>query len=198
MNARDAGSAAPAAKFAEGPRWYCLRTHNRQERRAAEALRRLGDVETYGPRIRFRKTTRRGTVWFVEAVFPNYLFARFDAATHWNAVRYASGVAGIVAFGGRAAVVPDETIERLRAELGEQETRVCAEPFQAGDSVELVAGPFRGLEAVVLRVLPARERVKILLNFLGRETEAEVAYNQLAKPTGHPLLRRSDAPARPR
>jgi len=33
---------------------------------------------------------------------------------------------------------------------------------------------FHGLEAVVERVLPARERVVVLLEFLGRQTMVEV------------------------
>jgi transcription antitermination factor NusG len=33
---------------------------------------------------------------------------------------------------------------------------------------------FAGLEAVVTQILPVRERVKILMDFLGRKVEAEV------------------------
>ena len=155
--------------------------------RAARALRARAGLEVYGPRIRYRRATRRGAVWFVEPFFPNYLFVRFDWAADGKNVRYATGVAGIVSFGGRPAVVPDDTIARLREELGDLETVVCAEPFQAGDVAELVGGPFRGLDAVILRVLPARQRVRVLLNFLGRETEVEIGFDQLAKPAGHPL-----------
>jgi len=172
------------------PCWFCLRTRTRQEHLTAEHLRkRLEEVEVFAPRIRFRKPTRRGTIWFVEALFPGYLFARFDPTTHLRQVRYAFGVTGIVAFGGRYAVVPDDTVEQLRAAFANEEMRVLTEPFQEGDAVEIVGGPFRGLEAVIRRVLPARERVRILLNFLGRETEAEISYAHLAKPSGHPLAR---------
>ncbi len=191
MNASDEPATTPADFTAPGARWYCLRTRNRQEARAALALRQQPDIEVYGPRLRYRKPTRRGTVWFVEALFPNYLFARFDPALHEKTVRYAAGVAGPVAFGGRLAVVPDAVVERLRAELGDGETCVCMEPFSAGDIAEFIHGPFRGLEAVILRVLPARERVRVLLNFLGRETEVEIANNQLAKPAGHPLAEKA-------
>jgi len=181
------GPAGAAGGLAAERRWHCLRTRNRQELQAARALRQQAGLEVYGPRIRYRKPTRRGTVWFVESLFPSYLFARFDLAADGKAVRYATGVTGIVAFGGRPAVVPDDAIARLREELGDEETHVCAEPFRAGDTAELVRGPFRGLEAVILRVLPARQRVRVLLNFLGRETETEIGLDQLAKPAGHPL-----------
>lgn len=185
MNAPEARAPAEVAGT-DGPRWYCLRTRTKQEHIAAGSLRSLDGVEVYGPRIRYRKPTRRGTVWFVEALFPGYLFARFEPE-RLKAVRYAGGVIGIVAFGGRYATVPDEIVARLRTELADGETKVFTEPFVAGDTAEVVSGPFRGLEAVIVRVLPARERVRVLMSFLGRETEAEIAFRDLAKPAAHPL-----------
>lgn len=183
----DRSSLSNADDPAAGPCWYCLRTRTKQEHRAAENLRQLARIEVYGPRIRYRKPTRRGTVWFVEALFPGYLFARFDPMEQFKTVQYTSGVIGVVAFGGRYAQVPDAIIERLRAEMTDGETKVFTEPFQVGDTAEVVAGPFRGLEAVIVRVLPARERVRVLMNFLGRDTETEIGFAQLAKPSAHPL-----------
>ncbi len=170
------------------PRWFCLRTRPKQEHLAAQQLRlRVEGVETYAPRIRYRKPTRRGTIWFIEALFPGYLFARFDPMERMRQVRHSTGITGVVAFGGKYAVVPDDVVERLRAEIRNEEIRVVTEPFHEGDIAEIVDGPFRGLEALIVRVLPARERVRVLLNFLGRETAAEISYSQIAKPSAHPL-----------
>ena len=38
----------------------------------------------------------------------------------------------------------------------------------------MVDGAFRGMSAFVLRVMPARKRVQVLLDVLGRPTPAEV------------------------
>lgn len=43
-----------------------------------------------------------------------------------------------------------------------------------GDFVRIGEGAFAGLEALVLAILPARARVRVLMEFLGREIEAEV------------------------
>ena len=43
-----------------------------------------------------------------------------------------------------------------------------------GDSVKVAEGAFAGLEAVVTQNLPARARVRVLLDFLGRKVEAEL------------------------
>ena len=43
-----------------------------------------------------------------------------------------------------------------------------------GDNVKVADGAFAGLEAVVMQNLPARARVRVLLDFLGRKVEAEL------------------------
>ena len=59
------------------PFWFCLKTKPKHEHLAATALRRQLQIPCFSPRLRFRKATRRGAVWFVEAMFPGYLFAQF-------------------------------------------------------------------------------------------------------------------------
>ena len=46
--------------------------------------------------------------------------------------------------------------------------------LRIGDSVQIAEGAFQGLQAVVTQLLPAKERVKVLLEFLGRSVEAEI------------------------
>jgi transcription antitermination factor NusG len=48
-------------------------------------------------------------------------------------------------------------------------------------------GVFVGLEAVVMQVLPAKQRVKILMDFLGRKMEAEVEHASVLPQVAHPL-----------
>ena len=58
--------------------WYVLRTQLKRERLAAANLRQLEGVETFLPRLRYQKTTRRGRIWWVEPLFPGYLLAKFS------------------------------------------------------------------------------------------------------------------------
>jgi len=39
--------------------------------------------------------TKRGAVWFVEAMFPGYFFAQFDYITDGGRVEHAPGVRGL-------------------------------------------------------------------------------------------------------
>src|SRR5262249_43854978 len=80
--------------------WYCLRSQPKHEHIAAAHLRILG-VNVFCPRIRFKRKTRLGIVWVTEAMFPGYLFARFELAEMHRKVTYAHGVSGIVRFADR-------------------------------------------------------------------------------------------------
>lgn len=162
--------------------WHCLRAQPKHEHIAAAHLRQRTSTEVFNPRLRIRRATRRGPVWFIESVFPTYLFARFADAAGFASVASTPGLRGCLQFGGQPATVPAPVIADLREFLDEQQTVTLAQEVAPGDAVEIAAGPFSGLSAVVQRVFSARQRVQVLLEFLGRPTGAELGMEQLEKP----------------
>jgi transcriptional antiterminator RfaH len=176
MNQQD----SPTFGVDDSKGWFCVRSQPKHEHIAAARLRTEG-IEVYLPRIRFKKASARGPVWVTEALFPNYFFALFNWRESSRLVRHASGVSTVVHFGPTVPTVPAEVIAELRARVGEQEVHILPEKFAEGDAVQLTTGPLRGLAAVVTQVMPAKERVRVLLTFLGRQTEAEVDQSGLVK-----------------
>lgn len=167
-------------------KWYCLRSRPKHEHIAAAHLRQYEDIEVFCPRVRLQRSTRRGLVWFTEALFPNYLFARF-AMTRWHGrVRSCQGVSGIVRFGDDVPEVPERALADLRAFMEDTELKTVAFTIAEGDDVEIIEGPFRGETAVVKYLLPARERVKVLLEVLGGATEVDLELTAVFKQA--PLL----------
>jgi transcriptional antiterminator RfaH len=167
--------------------WYCLRSQPKHEHIAAAHLRMLERVTVFCPRIRFKRTTRQGPAWVTEAMFPGYLFAHFALAEMHRQVRYAHGVSGLVQFGGRYPTIDEETLAHLRDHIGVAEVKELNYELSKGDQVKLVEGAFVGLEAIVTQVLPAKERVKVLMDFLGRKVEAEVEHASVLLQVAHPL-----------
>jgi len=163
------------------PAWFCVRSQPKHEHIAAAHLKGDPDLEVFLPRIRFKRATRRGPVWFTEALFPNYLFARFDLAACLRRVCHAWGVRGVVHFGDRWPIVPEAVIEELRVSLGGDPVHVIREELQPGESVQIAGGVFHGLRAVITRVMPSRERVAVLLEFLGRQTTVELPSEALIR-----------------
>jgi transcriptional antiterminator RfaH len=167
--------------------WYCLRSHPKHEHIAAAHLRLLENVTAFCPRIRFKRATRRGLVWVTEAMFPGYLFARFELAEMHHKIRYAHGISGIVRFADRYPTIEEEALARLRGDTGATEVKELNYGLSEGDQVQIVGGAFVGLEAIVTRVLSAKERVKVLMDFLGRKMEAEVRCSNVLRQVNHPL-----------
>ena len=169
--------------------WFCVRSQLKHEHIAAANLRLLPQTEVFNPRIRFKRPTRRGPVWVTESLFPNYLFARFDWRSSLRLIHHTGGVAGIVHFGSRWPTIPDTTIEELRSAIGEDQLRIIDDSLEIGQEVRISGGAFDGLEGVITRIVPARQRVAVLLDFLGRQTAVEVRADHLVKLNSSPGLR---------
>ena len=155
------------------PAWYCIRSQLKHEHIAAGHLRQ-GGVETFLPRISFKRTTRQGPQWTTEALFPSYLFARFSLKESLRFVQHAHGVSNVLHFGHIWPTIPDAEIDVLRSMIRDDSIHVISPEVEPGHEVQITEGAFQGLRAVVSRVMPSRQRVKVLLEFLGRQTEAEV------------------------
>lgn len=154
------------------PEWYCVRTQTKREHIAAGHLRELEGVEVFCPRLRYRKPTRRGPVWWLEPLFPGYLMAKFILAENERMVTFCQGVRGLVRFGSEIPSISQDFVESLRAEFKPDEsgteTMTITHSLQTGDEVEVASGPLAGMSGVIVAITPAAERVKILLEFLGQ------------------------------
>ena len=167
------GDFAPQFSTPGGAEWFCIQSHPKHEHIAAAHLR-ISGLEVYLPRIRFQRATRRGMIWFTEALFPTYLFARFELAAWLRRLNHLCGVQDVVHFGNHWPAVSEAVIESLRAVILEDEAHFVRPDLAVGDTVRIATGVFDGLEAVVTRVMPARQRVAVLLELLGNQTTVEL------------------------
>ncbi|MCE0497061.1 MAG: hypothetical protein LV481_03855 [Methylacidiphilales bacterium] len=161
--------------------WFCLHSQAKHEHIVAAHLRKMENVDVFLPRIRFKRATRQGMVWVTEALFPGYLFTRFDWKTSLRQVQAVSGARGIVHFGDHWPVIPEQTMEELRQVIGPAELHTITQGFAPGDTVRVADGTLRGLHAVISRVLPGRERVAVLMELLGRQTMVELKTSSVIK-----------------
>ena len=161
--------------------WFCLRSQVKHEHIAAEHLRRMGDVEVFNPRIHYTRTTRLGPMGVTESMFPSYLFARFNWQTGLAKVHYSTGVSGVVHFGEKWPTVPDRAIEEIRAQLGADGICLLEDSIEAGETVEISGQAFLGLRAVVTQVMPGKQRVLVLMDFLGRQSMVEVGVGSIIR-----------------
>jgi transcriptional antiterminator RfaH len=163
-------------------RWYCVHTKPKSEHIASAHIAHLEGVEVFCPRIRFQRKTRRGKVWFNEALFPGYTFARFRLNEHLRAVNGSQAVLRVVRFGENSyPCVPDQVIADWQCAVDDRKLITIEEQFQPGDEVEIIEGPMQGIRTIITQVYPAQERVRILLELLGEVREVQVSLDAVCK-----------------
>jgi transcriptional antiterminator RfaH len=170
-------------------RWYCVRSQVKREHVAAAHLVERAGVEVFAPRIRAVHGNHLGGVTHtLEALFPGYVFARFDYVAQSRLVISTAGVRGVVAFGGPPPPVPDPVINGLRREIAGQAGMAAAPVLREGAWVRVLTGCFRFLEGRMVQVDPRSDRVRVLLDLLGGEVHVTLPAHQVT-PLGEATVR---------
>lgn len=154
--------------------WYCVRTKPKHEHIASASVRRNLGFEVFHPRLQMERCRRGTMVKIMEPLFAGYIFVRCSSASQLEDIRYSNGVSSVVRFGDRAASVPEEVIQELRRHFEAEIPVVAEDRLRPGVGVVVAGGAFEGMAASVLRVLPVRQRVELLMEILGRPTTVEV------------------------
>jgi transcriptional antiterminator RfaH len=168
-------------------RWYLVYTKASGESVAQANLERQ-KYEVYFPRLLeciHRAGRRRQRL---VALFPRYLFLHLDEGRQpLDPVHSTLGVATVVRFNSRYALVPDGVILDLRARadpnsgLHVLNTRSI---FAPGSPIAITSGPFSGIEGVFERQAGA-ERVVVLLKLLGRDAPVRIPADFVLR--SHPI-----------
>jgi transcriptional antiterminator RfaH len=145
--------------------WYLVRTKPGKERWVRDQLS-TRVAEVFLPMLKARMPRWGRLAMSVAPLFPCYLFARLDLQTSYFEIKYLAGVSGLVSAGSDPIVVPETIIKEIRARGVNDVVELREVPFDSGQPVRVVNGPFRGFEAIFERYLSGAERVAILLNTL--------------------------------
>jgi len=154
--------------------WYCARTKPKHEHIAAANVRQNLGLEVFHPRLRIERATQRGVMRVVEPLFLCYVFIRCVLEENFGDIRHTSGISSFVHFGQKIPTVPDLIIEELRDCFEADDPMTVEDRISPADEVIFVDGAFAGMRAFVLRVMPAKKRVQVLLEVLGGPTPVEV------------------------
>jgi transcriptional antiterminator RfaH len=143
--------------------WYLVRTKPGKERWVRDQLgSRL--TEVFLPMLRARMPRWGRLAMSTVPLFPCYVFARLDLQNDYFIVKYLAGVNGLVSAGNDPIVVTEAIVTEVRARGIDDVVEIREDPFDSGQAVRVVEGPFRGFEAIFERYLSGAERVAILLS----------------------------------
>jgi transcriptional antiterminator NusG len=134
-----------------------------------------------------RKQVRR-------TVLPGYVLVRMDLTDEsWSTVRHTPSVTGFVGHSNSPVALSLDEVEKMLAPAvvaaatasSEGPTRrkkkVEVADFAVGDSVMVVDGPFAGVHATITEINVNNQRLKALVEILGRETPVDLTFPQIQK-----------------
>lgn len=125
---------------------------------------------------------------------PGYVLVRMELTDEsWAAVRHTASVTGFV--GHASQPVPLDLVEVERMLTPAVQAKVAAASqtpskkrkkievvdYQVGDSVQIIDGAFAGVHASITKINPHNQRVKAMVEILGRETPVDLTFAQIQK-----------------
>ena len=163
--------------------WLLLQVKPRQEMRALENLERQ-QAQCYCPLIQVEKLSRGKRIHIEEALFPGYFFINFDPQKSnltYTAIRSSRGVSKIVRFGSDPVKVPESLILQMKdCEKASVSSLNAPNLPQKGDTVIIVKGPFKGLQAVYSQ-MDGQQRSIVLISLLHQQAPTSLANTQIQK-----------------
>ncbi len=147
-----------------GEYWLALYTQPHKERFVRDYLLEQG-LELFLPEV--RNKIQRSDRPSQRPFFPHYLFLKYPGAQVLADVRWTPGLRSIVTYGDRPAFIPDLVVEHIRTRLRTFVEQV-EEPFQPGQSVHIIHGPFEGMDAIFDRRLSDKGRVRVFFELVNR------------------------------
>jgi transcriptional antiterminator NusG len=202
----DAGAAALEtfrtelrSKFGD---WYVIHTYSGMENRVLQNLEnRVSslNMEDYifeivvpteevteirnGQRKQIRRT-----------VLPGYVLVRMDLTDEsWSTVRHTPSVTGFVGHSNSPVPLSLDEVEKMLSPAviaaatagsdtpSKRKKKIEVADFEVGDSVMVVDGPFAGVHATITEINVNNQRLKALVEILGRETPVDLTFPQIQK-----------------
>ncbi|MCP2380294.1 transcription antitermination protein NusG [Cutibacterium modestum 30N] len=191
-----------SSKFGE---WYVLHTYSGMENKVKQNLDarvqnfNMEDYifETVVPTeevVEIRNGARRT---ITRVYLPGYVLVRMDLTDDsWGIVRHTPSVTGFV--GQSTTPIPltfDEVVKMLtpsviakasrenadKAPSPKAKPKVEVADYEVGESVQITDGPFAGVPAQITEINTNNQRVKALVEILGRSTPVDLEFNQIEK-----------------
>jgi transcription termination/antitermination protein NusG len=127
-------------------------------------------------------------------VLPGYVLVRMDLTDEsWSTVRHTPSVTGFVGHSNSPVPLSVDEVEKMLAPAvvaaatassdgpTRRKKKVEVADFAVGDSVMVVDGPFAGVHATITEINVNNQRLKALVEILGRETPVDLTFPQIQK-----------------
>ena len=114
-------------------------------------------------------------------VFPGYVLVNMILEEEsWYVVRNTPGVTGFVGMGEEPTPLRPEEVQQILRRM-EDEAPTYKVTYRPGERVRIVDGPFNDFRGTVSEIDMDRSKIRVMVNFFGRETPVELDFLQVEK-----------------
>jgi transcriptional antiterminator NusG len=173
----------------DGRAWYVVHCYSGYENKVRHNLEQR--IDTMGMKDKIFdvvvpteeeievKEGKRRTV--ERRVFPGYILVNMILLEEsWYVVRNTPGVTGFVGMGTQPTPLRPEEVSQIIKRMEAEAPRIKVS-FKQSERVRIVDGPFNDFRGTVAEIDMERAKVRVLVNFFGRETPVELDFLQVEK-----------------
>ena len=182
--------------------WYVVHTYSGMENRVLQNLEnRVSSLnmedfiyEIVVPTEEVTEIRNGQRKQIKRTVLPGYVLVRMDLTDEsWSTVRHTPSVTGFVGHSNSPVPLSLDEVEKMLAPAvvaaatagsdtpNRRKKKVEVADFTVGDSVMVVDGPFAGVHATITEINVNNQRLKALVEILGRETPVDLTFPQIQK-----------------
>jgi transcriptional antiterminator NusG len=172
-----------------GRAWYAVHTIVGFEDIVAEAIMKRAEAFDMKDKI-FNALVPKEKVWVIKGgkrelveqkIYPGYVLVDMIVTDDsWYVVRNTPKVTGFVGVGTTPIPVDEKELKEIFERMKKEEPEVETE-FKIGDLVEVIQGLFKGLKGKIVEIDRERQRLKVLVPVMNRETPVEVDFLQVKR-----------------
>ena len=161
--------------------WFVTQLRPQGLRRAEENLARQG-FESFCPK-RLETVVKQGKrLAQQKPLFPGYLFVQFDPKSNgWTAINSTRGISRLILADIRKPTpLPSQFMAGLMARCDALGVVTAPPDLEVGDTIRVLSGPFAETVARI-ETLADDDRIRILMDLMGRETRISVSKSRVEK-----------------
>lgn len=162
--------------------WHVAATKTHREEVAEDNLKNQ-DFEVYLPRLRVETAKGADVKISYQPLFPGYIFVRFDPTIRSaGTINNTLGITKLLSFGKNLAVMLNSEMNHMIQEAEKIDSIKNGALFlKAGDEVEIVDGPLKGLTAIFKETNGERRTSLLMVMMFNKQWKHVTVSNQSFK-----------------
>jgi len=112
----------------------------------------------------------------IRKFLPSYVLVEMEMTKDtWHLVTSVPGVTNFVGPGRKPQPLSEEEVERILGQIDRSRAKEEVEiPFNLGDKVKVIDGPFSDFTGSVEEISPEKNKIKVMVSIFGRATPVEL------------------------